>query len=49
MLGGTIQEPCIQKAYLRFLLTDPTKTPTCHSLRVFSVFLEDLLGIISGT
>jgi hypothetical protein len=27
MLGGTIQEPSIQKLYLGFLLTDPTKKP----------------------
>jgi hypothetical protein len=28
MLGGTIQEPCIQKVDLGFLLKDPTKNPT---------------------
>jgi hypothetical protein len=28
MLGGTIQEPSIQKVYLGFLLTDPTKKTT---------------------
>jgi hypothetical protein len=31
MLGSTIQEPCIQKVYLGFLLTDPTtKTPELY-------------------
>jgi hypothetical protein len=38
MLGGTNQEPCIQKVYLGFLLTDLTKkSPT------LAFFLLDLL------
>jgi hypothetical protein len=30
MLGGKIQEPCIQKVYLGFLKTDPTKEKPQH-------------------
>jgi hypothetical protein len=29
-LGGKIQEPCTQKNYLGFLLTDPTKEKPQH-------------------
>jgi hypothetical protein len=36
MLGGTIQEPWIQKVYLGFLLTDPTKKNLSRSGKSFS-------------
>jgi hypothetical protein len=41
MLGGTIQEPWIQKINLGFLLTDPTrKTPTlAERLNKLSVYM----------
>jgi hypothetical protein len=47
MLGGTIQEPWIQKVNSGFLSTESTKTPTlalvCSCLLMLGFLLSDLL------